>query len=59
MIFFSAGFDGHMHDSMSNVLLNENDYAWLSKEIKLIADDTCQGRTVSALEGGFVRGIRS
>ncbi|MBA2653764.1 MAG: histone deacetylase family protein [Gammaproteobacteria bacterium] len=53
MIFFSAGFDGHMRDPMSNVLLNEDDYAWLSREIKLIADSTCQGRIVSALEGGY------
>lgn len=53
MIFFSAGFDGHMQDPMANTLLNENDYAWLSREVKLIADYACQGRIVSVLEGGY------
>lgn len=53
MIFFSAGFDSHAQDPMSNTLLNESDYAWLSREVKLIADDTCQGRIISALEGGY------
>jgi acetoin utilization deacetylase AcuC-like enzyme len=53
MIFFSAGFDGHAEDNMSNLLLHENDYEWITREIKQIADECCQGRIVSALEGGY------
>ena len=53
MIFFSAGFDGFIHDDMSNLLLKEDNYEWLTHRIKQIADMTCQGRIVSVLEGGY------
>jgi len=53
MIFFSAGFDGHAEDTMSNLLLHERDYEWVTREIKLIADKYSKGRMVSALEGGY------
>jgi acetoin utilization deacetylase AcuC-like enzyme len=53
MIFFSAGFDGYIQDIMSDFLLTEDDYTWLTQKIKQIADNTCQGRIVSTLEGGY------
>jgi acetoin utilization deacetylase AcuC-like enzyme len=53
MIFFSAGFDGHEKDVMANISLHEDDYAWITQKIKAIADEVCQGRIVSALEGGY------
>lgn len=53
MIFFSAGFDGYINDEISDFLLIEEDYAWLTHEIKMIADKVCQGRIVSTLEGGY------
>lgn len=53
MIFFSAGFDGYIQDIMSDFLLTEDDYTWLTQNIKQIADNTCQGRIVSTLEGGY------
>ena len=53
MIFFSAGFDAYYHDEMSDLLFKEEDYAWITEQIKAIADEVCQGRVVSALEGGY------
>jgi acetoin utilization deacetylase AcuC-like enzyme len=53
IIFFSAGFDGYIHDVMSDLLLTEEDYIWLTEKIKQIADNICQGRIVSVLEGGY------
>lgn len=53
IIFFSAGFDGHYQDPISNMELTELDYAWLTTRIKHIADKCCQGRIVSVLEGGY------
>ncbi|MHB1946644.1 MAG: histone deacetylase family protein [Gammaproteobacteria bacterium] len=53
MIFFSAGFDAHASDELANLKLQAEDYAWITKEIKQIADRVCAGRMVSALEGGY------
>ncbi len=53
MIFVSAGFDAHREDDMAMLRLTEADYAWVSTEIKRIADTHAQGRIVSMLEGGY------
>lgn len=53
LIFFSAGFDAHADDVMADILLKADDYAWITREVKLIADKVCQGRLISALEGGY------
>jgi acetoin utilization deacetylase AcuC-like enzyme len=53
MIFFSAGFDGHRDDSMAQLNLLEPDYAWVTQQVKQIADRHAQGRMVSMLEGGY------
>ncbi|OKY27827.1 histone deacetylase family protein [Thalassotalea sp. PP2-459] len=52
-IFISAGFDAHIEDEMSQISLTEDDYRWVTDEIKNIADQYAQGRIVSALEGGY------
>lgn len=53
MIFFSAGFDAYYKDDLANLALTADDYLWVTQKIKKIADDYCQGRMVSALEGGY------
>lgn len=53
MIFISAGFDGHRDDPLAGLNLLEEDYAWLTREVCRIADQTAQGRVVSMLEGGY------
>jgi acetoin utilization deacetylase AcuC-like enzyme len=53
MIFFSAGFDGHRDDDMAQFNLVETDYAWVTQQIKDIAEKHSRGRIVSALEGGY------
>jgi acetoin utilization deacetylase AcuC-like enzyme len=53
LILISAGFDGHREDDMSELDLVEDDYAWLTQQIKRIADQYAQGRIVSVLEGGY------
>ena len=52
-VFISAGFDGHREDDMSDLLLVEDDYAWVTEKIKQVADRHAEGRIVSALEGGY------
>jgi acetoin utilization deacetylase AcuC-like enzyme len=53
MLFISAGFDAHFEDEMGGLRLLEKDYAWVTEQIKLIADESAQGRIVSMLEGGY------
>jgi acetoin utilization deacetylase AcuC-like enzyme len=53
MIFISAGFDAHYEDGLGNMKLLEKDYAWVTEQIKQIADETAQGRIVAMLEGGY------
>lgn len=52
-IFFSAGFDAHVNDPLADLKLTKDDYVWLTTHIANIAQVHCQGRMVSALEGGY------
>ncbi len=53
MLFVSAGFDAHREDDMGMFKLSESDYAWVTQQIKDVAERHAQGRIVSALEGGY------
>lgn len=53
MILISAGFDAHYEDDMGNLKLVEKDYAWVTTQLKQVADECAQGRIVSMLEGGY------
>ncbi len=53
MIFISAGFDAHQDDPLGGLNLLEEDFAWITTELKTIADDHSGGRIVSVLEGGY------
>jgi acetoin utilization deacetylase AcuC-like enzyme len=53
MIFFSAGFDAHVEDDMAMLRLVDQDYAWVTRAVKAVADRHAGGRIVSVLEGGY------
>jgi acetoin utilization deacetylase AcuC-like enzyme len=53
LVIFSAGFDAHAEDDMAMLRFNDNDYAWVTEQVKSIADKYSQGRMVSMLEGGY------
>lgn len=53
MLFISAGFDAHREDDMAMLGWREDDYAWITTQLKAAADRHCGGRIVSALEGGY------
>lgn len=54
IILVSAGFDAHIEDDMAGLCLVDQDYAWVTTEIKKIAGKHAKGRIVSVLEGGYV-----
>jgi len=53
LILISAGFDAHKDDILGGLALEEPDYHWVTKEICSWADQFCQGRVISFLEGGY------
>lgn len=53
MLFVSAGFDAHREDDLGNMGLVEDDFAWITEQIRMIANRHAKGRIVSCLEGGY------
>ncbi|MBL8181505.1 MAG: histone deacetylase [Blastocatellia bacterium] len=53
MIFISAGFDAHITDPLGQLQLEDEDYRSMTNTLKQWANDSCSGRIVSALEGGY------
>ena len=53
LLLISAGFDGHRRDPLAELQLDAADFGWLSEALVALADRHCQGRVVSALEGGY------
>lgn len=48
LLMISAGFDAHRDDPLAQINLVEDDYRWITAELKAI-----QPRIVSVLEGGY------
>jgi acetoin utilization deacetylase AcuC-like enzyme len=53
LLLISAGFDSHADDPLAGLMLEDDDYGWITDEMLAIADQHCGGRLVSALEGGY------
>lgn len=53
LILISAGFDAHRDDPLGGLRLETSDFAWITGELRLLADRHAQGRVVSCLEGGY------
>jgi acetoin utilization deacetylase AcuC-like enzyme len=53
LLFVSAGFDAHRDDPLAGLMLEDEDYAWVTEELAAVAEEVCEGRLVSTLEGGY------
>ncbi len=53
LIIISAGFDAHQDDPLAELNWSTGDFAWITAELCKIADECCDGRIVSTLEGGY------
>jgi len=53
LLLISAGFDAHIRDPLCHLEVETEDFAWLTRELCLLADEFCAGRLVSTLEGGY------
>jgi len=53
LIMISAGFDAHLTDPLGQLRLENADFVSMTQTLKEWADETCAGRIVSCLEGGY------
>lgn len=53
ILIISAGFDAHARDPIANLRLSVADYVWATEELMKVADECCDRRVVSVLEGGY------
>lgn len=53
VIIASTGFDAHKDDEMADMRLTDEGYAWIMRTIVALADQHCEGRLLSVLEGGY------
>ena len=53
LILISAGFDAHERDPLANLLWTDEDFAWVTRGLVAVAEEVCDGRIVSTLEGGY------
>ena len=53
LVLVSAGFDAHLADPLADLMLDAEDFAWITSELRTIARRHASGRVVSMLEGGY------
>ncbi len=53
LIIVSAGFDAHQDDPLAQLNWSVEDFRWITRELCRVADEVCEGRVVSTLEGGY------
>ena len=53
LVLISAGFDAHRSDPLAQLMLDEEDYTWVTEKLIEIAYRHAGGRLISALEGGY------
>ncbi len=52
-VLISAGFDAHMADPLGSINLQTQSYVWMTQMMMELADQHCDGRLISVLEGGY------
>lgn len=53
MLFISVGFDAHWNDPITSLGLSTAGYLMLARKVIALAENTCGGKIVFVLEGGY------
>lgn len=53
LVLISAGFDAHHDDPLGHMLISSAGFGALTRAVRSLADELCEGRIVSFLEGGY------
>lgn len=57
LLVVSAGFDAHQADPLAGMALTDDTYGWLGQQLRQVANQHCDGRLLSTLEGGYNLGV--
>lgn len=52
-LLLSAGFDAHLADPLGDMRVTTQGFRQMTDEVMALADQLCEGRCVSVLEGGY------
>ena len=52
-ILISAGFDAHSSDPLAQICLSTEFFGWMTERLMEKAEQYCEGRIISLLEGGY------
>jgi acetoin utilization deacetylase AcuC-like enzyme len=53
LILVSAGFDAHAADPLAHMAVSTDGFAEMARLVQELADQTCEGKLVLVLEGGY------
>lgn len=53
LLLVSAGFDAHRDDPLAGLAFTEETYRWLGEQLQNVVNQTCRGKFLSVLEGGY------
>jgi len=53
VILISAGYDAHARDPLGGMRVSEAGFRAMAQRFRALAEDICQGRIVTVLEGGY------
>jgi len=53
LMIISAGFDAHEKDPLGQLELQDSDFSWITRAICEVAEQCCDSRVISVLEGGY------
>ena len=53
LIMVPCGFDASGHDPLGRMLLNSEDYRWMTRQLQAAAERLCNSRLVFTHEGGY------
>lgn len=52
-LLVSAGFDGATEDPLAHIELSTDMFGWMTEQLRQVAEDSCDGRVISVMEGGY------
>jgi acetoin utilization deacetylase AcuC-like enzyme len=53
LLLVSAGFDAHERDPLGGMRLTTGEFAAMTRELRAVADECCDGRLAAIVEGGY------
>jgi len=53
VLLISAGYDAATEDPLASIDLTTEMFGWMTRQLVAIADEFCEGRVISTLEGGY------